>query len=63
MASAAGGKVKGPQPGDGNEVTFGFKESKHVVLECAGSVNIKVVASRPAGCLPAGWMAGCLLAA
>mmetsp|Transcript_135038 Transcript_135038/g.248435 ORF Transcript_135038/g.248435 Transcript_135038/m.248435 type:complete len:1058 (-) Transcript_135038:77-3250(-) len=32
-----------------DEVLFGFKDYKHVVLECAGFVELKVVASRQPG--------------
>jgi len=48
MQSAAGGG-KGKTPSD--EITFGFKDFKHVVLECAGAVELKVVASRQP-CVP-----------
>lgn len=46
MQSFAGG---GKDKEKFDEVLFGFKDYKHVVLECAGNIELKVVASRQPG--------------
>jgi solute carrier family 8 (sodium/calcium exchanger) len=47
--SGGGQKTGAQSTASGGEILYGFEQRNHMVLECAGTVNVKVISNRPSG--------------